>query len=69
MYVKGDMGAKSTGVRRWKAFCASEGIAFARALEAYAPLRLKLQEEWLCMRFIASLVGVQLVMGIKKRSH
>ena len=54
--VKGDMGAKSTGVRRWKAFCASEGISFARALETYAPLRLKLQEEWLCMRFIASLV-------------
>ena len=54
--VKGDMGANSTGVRRWKAFCASEGIAFARALETYAPLRLKLQEEWLCMRFIASLV-------------
>ena len=54
--VKGDMGANSTGVRRWKTFCASEGIAFARALETYAPLRLKLQEEWLCMRFIASLV-------------
>jgi hypothetical protein len=38
--AKGDMGANSTGVRRWKAFCASEGIAFARALEAHAPLRL-----------------------------
>ena len=54
--VKGDMGANSTGVRRWKVFCASEGVAFARALEAHAPLRLKLQEEWLCMRFVASLV-------------
>ena len=54
--AKGDMGANSTGVRRWKAFCASEGIAYARALEAHAPLRLKLTEEWLCMRFIASLV-------------
>eukprot|EP00966_Prymnesium_polylepis_P262280 6058363-Prymnesium_polylepis.2 len=38
------------------AFCASKGVAFSRALEAHAPLRLKLNEEWLCMRFIASLV-------------
>ena len=54
--AKGDMGANSTGVRRWKAFCQAEGISPHRAIDPNAPLAVKLEEEWLCMRFIAALM-------------
>jgi hypothetical protein len=52
----GSMGAKSTGVRHWRAFCASEGTVPGRPIDQCAPLVAKLEEEWLCMRFVASLV-------------
>ena len=52
----GSMGANSTGVRRWRAFCTSEHTVSARPLDPGAPLGVKLQEEWLCMRFVAALV-------------
>lgn len=52
----GRMGANTTGVRRWRAFCAAEGTVPGRPIDQSAPLVAKLEEEWLCMRFVASLV-------------
>ena len=60
--ASGAMGANTTGVRRWKIFTASEGTTPARPMDSTAPLRAKLDEEWLCMRFLAWLIedgGVQ----------
>ena len=54
--ASGDMGANSTGVRKWKAFTASMGMTPHRPMDTSAPLAARLQEEWLCMRFIAALV-------------
>lgn len=54
--AKGGMGANTVGVRRWKRFCASEGMSPHRPLDPNAPLIAKLGEEWLVMRFVASLV-------------
>ena len=53
----GSMGARKTGVRKWRSFCASEGTTAARPMSEGAPLASKLQEEWLCMRFVAALVS------------
>jgi hypothetical protein len=55
-YVKGGMGESSPGVKRWKAFCASQGTTPHRPIDPNAPLRVKLEEEWFMMRFIASLI-------------
>ena len=52
----GSMGAKTTGVRKWKRFCASEHTTPHRPLDPNAPLSTKLAEEWLFMRFVAALV-------------
>ena len=52
----GSMGANTTGVRKWRAFCAAEGTCTGRPLDPNSPLRVKLEEEWLCMRFVAALV-------------
>ena len=52
----GSMGANTTGVRKWRAFCAMEGTVPGRPIDTTAPLVAKLEEEWLCMRFVASLV-------------
>ena len=54
--ASGDMGANSTGVRKWKAFTASMGMAPHRPMDSSAPLATRLQEAWLCMRFIAALI-------------
>ena len=54
--AKGGMGANTVGVRRWKSFCRSEGVSPDRPLDPMAPLQAKLEEEWLVMRFVASLV-------------
>ena len=54
--ASGDMGAKSTGVKRWKHFCAAMGVTPDRVLDPNAPLKAKLREEWLAMQFIAYLV-------------
>ena len=52
----GKMGNNSTGVRKWRAFCAAEGTIPGRPMDSTAPLVAKLEEEWLIMRFAASLV-------------
>ena len=56
-------GRESTGVRAFHGFCADIGISPHRPLDpATTPLRLKLEEEWTCMRFLAALVedrGIQ----------
>ena len=52
--ASGDMGANSTGVRKWKAFTTSMGLTPHRPMDTSAPLAARLQEEWLCMRFIAA---------------
>ena len=57
--ASGDMGANSTGVRRWKRYCGEVGISPHRALDPNAPLTIKLQEEWTAMRFLAWLVEVE----------
>jgi hypothetical protein len=54
--ASGDMGANSTGVRRWKKYCATVGISPHRVLDPSAPLHAKLREEWTAMRFVAWLV-------------
>jgi hypothetical protein len=54
--AQGGMGANAVGVRRWKSFCASQGVTPHRPLDPNAPLWAKLEEEWLVMQFVASLV-------------
>lgn len=53
--AKGDMGEGSTGVRRWKSFCAAYGKSPHRPMDATAPLWARLEEEWLVMRFVSAL--------------
>ena len=50
------MGAGSTGVRRWFTFCAAHGVTPQRPMDPVAPLRTRLEEEWLVMRFVVALV-------------
>ena len=52
----GSMGANTTGVRKWRAFCAAEGTCPGRPLDPNVSLSVKLEEEWLAMRFVAALV-------------
>ena len=53
----GKMGSNSTGVRKWRAFCAAEGTTPARPMDGNTvPLHAKLEEELLIMRFAAYLV-------------
>jgi hypothetical protein len=52
----GRMGANSTGVRKWRKFCEVEKVNPHRPLDPNSPLLSKLREEWLCMRFVVSLV-------------
>ena len=56
--ASGDMGANSTGVRHWRKFVASENTVPGRPMDANVPLRVRLEEEWLCMRYIAYLVEI-----------
>ena len=53
---RGDGGESSTGVRAWKSFCASLEISAHRPLDPNEPLWVKLEEEWLVMRFVCDLV-------------
>ena len=59
--ASGDMGANSTGVRRWRAYCASMNMSSDRVLDPNAPLKVKLEEEWHAMRFLAWLVGDEML--------
>ena len=54
--ARGNMGANTTGVRRWKKFCKDMKTPAVRVLEPTAPLWALLEEEWHAMRFIAALV-------------
>ena len=62
---KGDGGESSTGVRAWKAFCESLEISPHRPLDPNEPLWVKLEEEWLAMRFVCDLVEKR---GIKPKT-
>ena len=55
-YAKGGMGENAPGVKRWRAFCASQGTTPHRPIDPNAPLSVKLEEEWFVMRFAASLI-------------
>ena len=53
----GKRGRKHTGVRAWHAFCQDEmGTQADRPIDPNAPLHVKLEEEWLAMRFVCALV-------------
>ena len=55
--VDGNSGRNSTGVRAWIAFCADViGTSPERPMDPNAPLWCRLEEEWLAMRFICTLV-------------
>ena len=62
---RGDGGESSTGVRAWKEFCASLSISPHRPLDPNEPLWVKLEEEWLAMRFVCNLVEQR---GIKPKT-
>ena len=62
---KGDGGTGSTGVRAWIAFCVELEVTPHRPLDPSEPLWVKLEEEWLAMRFVCSLVEKR---GIKPRT-
>jgi len=53
--ARGDRGRNTTGVRRWQRFCAELHTPHCRPMEPWAPLRVRLEEEWLAMRFVATL--------------
>ena len=52
----GRRGRNTTGVKAWFAFCADERVSPHRPLDPVSPLWMKLQEEWLAMRFCCALV-------------
>lgn len=54
--ASGDMGRGATGVRHWRAFCASEHTPSDRPIDPQAPLWVKLEEELLAMQFCCALV-------------
>jgi hypothetical protein len=52
-----ERGRNSTGVRAWFAFCQDVmGTSPERAIDPNEPLWVRLEEEWLAMRFICALV-------------
>jgi len=63
--VDGRGGASHTGVRRWRRFCAEQGLCPDRPLDPNASLAAKLHEDWLIIRFVACLVQDT---GIKPRT-
>jgi len=63
--VDGRGGARHTGVRRWRRFCAEQGLCPDRPLDPNASLAAKLHEEWLIIRFVACSVQDT---GIKPRT-
>ena len=55
--VDRERGRNSTGVRAWFAFCLDVlGISPERPIDPNEPLYVRLEEEWLAMRFICALV-------------
>ena len=54
--AKGDRGRSTTGYRAWCGFCKDKGISPDRPVEPYAPLVVKLGEEWLCCEFVCALI-------------
>ena len=56
--ASGDRGANATGVKRWREFCAAQDPpqSAERPLDPSAPLWVKLEEEWLAMQFICTLI-------------
>ena len=56
--ASGDRGASKTGVKRWRQFCQSQDppIPWERPMDPAAPHWVKLEEEWLAMRFVCSLI-------------
>lgn len=52
----GHRGRNATGVKRWFAFCRALGVCPGRPMDPMSPLIEKLEEEWLAMRFVCSLV-------------
>ena len=65
----GRRGWNKTGTRGWRSFCEDKGISPHRPVEPWAPLMLKLSEEWLCMEFICSLVEKRGVAVETARSY
>jgi hypothetical protein len=56
----GQRGRKHTGVKAWHAFCEDTmGQQAARPLDPNEPLHVKLEEEWLAMRFVCALIEVR----------
>jgi hypothetical protein len=56
----GQRGRRHTGVKAWHAFCEDTmGQQAARPLDPNEPLHVKLEEEWLAMRFVCALVEVR----------
>jgi hypothetical protein len=56
----GQRGRRHTGVKAWHAFCEDTmGQQAARPLDPNEPLYVKLEEEWLAMRFVCALVEVR----------
>lgn len=52
-----DRGRNSTGVRAWISFCHDVmGTAHERPMDPNTPLWMRLEEEWLAMRFVCALV-------------
>ena len=54
--ARGDRGYNHTGVRAWRSFCEANGEPSDRPLDPNCPLWVKLEEEWLAMRFVCSLI-------------
>ena len=55
--ASGDRGRNSVGVRAWFSFCENEmNTSAERPMDPNSPLWARLEEEWLAMRFICSLV-------------
>ena len=54
--ARGDRGYNHTGVRAWRTFCEANGEPSDRPLDPNCPLWVKLEEEWLAMRFVCSLI-------------
>ena len=65
----GRSGENSTGVRAWKRFCSQRNFAWLRPVDPRAPLWVKLSEEQLGMRFIASLIDDRAVAVSTARDY
>ena len=51
----GKRGRTHTGVKAWFAFCDDLGTQADRPMDPNEPLWAKLEEEWMCMRFVCAL--------------